>query len=215
MCVLASNRPCGVLFSCNLFHSPVPPSPPSPQAGETENDPSTPYEYPAITDNPDLAFIKGTDMDQVGDKPGFDHDDEADDDEAQADDDSDMEDEDEFDGSTYNAGKPALVAHLTEAKAYAPEVVGASAGKGFNSKYCWTVADEQTVGLPRAHQAKVELMDLRRVRTHYSSPNLLIVEGAESCVAITGTLKFTHTPTKYILVDDKIFEWVRGAAASG
>lgn len=134
-----------------------------------------------------------------------------------------IDDEDDANYTAFSAANPARVAHLVSPRAYPPEPVpaaaaaaaSAAASKKVDAKHCWSLADEASTGLPKANHAKVSL-DIRNVRTHYCCGNLMIVEEyGQRCTAITGTLRSASTPTKYILVGGTIFEWVKGASASG
>jgi hypothetical protein len=83
-----------------------------------------------------------------------------------------------------------------------------------DSKYSWSIEDERETGLPPVNHTAV-MLNLDDILNHHSSGNMLVLEGLESCMVFTGTLKYGASQSRYILNGDKIFEWVRGAATSG
>jgi hypothetical protein len=129
----------------------------------------------------------------------------------------------------YNFGRSLSVAKVTAVRTFLPSVttpdVNAKAvvDPFLSKKHNWSLADEIRQGLKTAQQITLD-MDLANVITTYCVSNCLIVEfngpvseagDAGSSVVFTGTLKHAATKSKYVVSGDCIFEWVRGAAASG
>lgn len=121
----------------------------------------------------------------------------------------------------YNLGRLMSVAHVGESRAFMPthiepeELYYGSRGKGNKAnKYPWQLKDEAEDGLGAANSASV-ILNINDVVSHSCSNNCLAIQGHEFTTVFTGTLKSGKTDTKFIVDNDKIFEWVRGAAISG
>jgi hypothetical protein len=109
----------------------------------------------------------------------------------------------------YNFGRVLSVAKVGAARSFLPNL------KRKNSlEYAWSAEDEKDEGLPHVTQTSIEL-DLTSVVTHYCSSNCFVINTLEESTVFTGTLKMATTANKYMIENNKIFEWMRGPAASG
>eukprot|EP01038_Epipyxis_sp_PR26KG_P009071 gene9071-12233_t len=117
----------------------------------------------------------------------------------------------------FNFGKTISIAKVGTARSFLPTSLNHRPDFGFSKmtdKNSWNLEDEIDAGLPTVQLAPT-YFNLDNVRSFSVGSNCFIVEGIDSTTVFTGTLKSAVTETKYLLDNDKIFEWIRGAACSG
>jgi len=81
----------------------------------------------------------------------------------------------------------------------------------------WDIDDERSDHLPSAGRVQVDQLNINLLELGgiWSSNNCLTVQLRNCTVVVTGTLKYTSTPSRVCVLGDKLYEWTRGAALSG
>eukprot|EP00981_Chlorochromonas_danica_P012272 scaffold4731_cov175-Ochromonas_danica.AAC.18 len=161
----------------------------------------------------------------------FQSDDEEDDDSYNVDEEEDGEGED-GDGEPNQFGRAMSLANVTTPRCFAPSPSGrdkksptsfsSSYAKSVHTmhKFSWTVDEETEFYLPLVRHANITIDNLPSILTTHACRNLFTLRcsggsGGQSHL-FTGTLKHALVDNSHYLVEgDKIFEWIRGAAASG
>ena len=142
------------------------------------------------------------------------------------DDDDDEEDDDATHNSTdddneehYHFGKSPVLVSATVARVYTATPAN-SANTAFmrskhnQNKFSWPLEAELETKL-ESGQHSSEYLNLRDVRTSNATATFFLLQSSRSTAVFTGTMAHGHTDSVYVLEGDKVFEWVRGAAASG
>lgn len=78
----------------------------------------------------------------------------------------------------------------------------------------WALEDERSDNLSDMEVSPISV-DVDSVLNLSSSSNCLILQTLEGSIISTGTLKSTETKDYHMVASDRLFEWVRGPAASG
>ena len=78
----------------------------------------------------------------------------------------------------------------------------------------WRLEDESLDQLKEANHVLMKL-NISDIISITSTSNGLILQSAETSSIITGTLKYVSSPSQCMVVKDTVYEWTRGAAASG
>ena len=79
----------------------------------------------------------------------------------------------------------------------------------------WSFEDERETDIPAAAMSEVSL-DLNDVVHISCTTNCLVLQGTSSATLFTGTLRVAKAEhSMFLVLDDRIFEWTRGAAKSG
>ncbi len=145
--------------------------------------------------------------------------DDSDEDDDNDSDGHDYADDDEQSGdNTYHFGRSPVLASSTIARSFLPSSTAPNAFSKsvYNiSKYAWPIEAEKEADLPSALHGYTHI-NLRDMKTIYSTSNFLVIAASsQSSTIFTGTLQSAVTETTYVLEGNKVFEWIRGAAASG
>jgi hypothetical protein len=117
----------------------------------------------------------------------------------------------------YHFGKSPVLVSSTVARSYQPASTIPTSfmrSKHNQSKYSWPIESELESTLDSTCH-KYEFLNLRDIKNIYSSHLFFILQGDRYTSVFTGNLSFVSTDSVYVLENDKIFEWIRGAAASG
>jgi hypothetical protein len=126
--------------------------------------------------------------------------------------------DDEDDGEEhYHFGKSPVLVSSTVARSYQPASTVPTSfmrSKHNQSKYSWPIEAELDSNLDSASH-KFEYLNIRDIKNIYSSNIFFILQGHRYTSVFTGNLSYGSTDSVYVLEHDKIFEWIRGAAASG
>jgi hypothetical protein len=131
------------------------------------------------------------------------------------------------DESPTHFAKELCLANVTIARTYLPSPIQRTEfnSSKFNKlKFSWPIEDETQDNLSKANHVVYNL-NIRNVVTSTACSNVFVLDnlghGADAydrhCEVFTGTLRHATTNTHYSVTPrgDMIFEWIRGAAASG
>ena len=117
----------------------------------------------------------------------------------------------------YNFGRTPCIANMAPAKFLLPSPLKTSEyRKSIHNlgKFSWGIDEEIEEHLPTVkHQ--IVYLDISEIETCYSASNLFVMESPTLSMIFTGTLKHATTDTKYMVYEDRIYQWIRGAACSG
>jgi hypothetical protein len=151
-------------------------------------------------------------------KPG-----EFSDEEGDIDDDDDdatqISSQDDDNEEHYHFGKSPVLVSATVARIFSATPLTTS-GNAFmkskhnQAKFSWPVEAELEDNLETG-QHSFAYLNLRDVKTTSATSNFFLIQSKSSTAVFTGTLAHGTTETNYLLEGDKVFEWIRGAAASG
>jgi hypothetical protein len=146
-----------------------------------------------------------------------------------SDDEADMDDDDDDDATQisadddneehYHFGKSPVLVSATVARVFSATPL-TNSGNAFmkskhnQAKFSWPVEAELEENLETG-QHSFAYLNLRDVKTTSATSNFFLIQSKSSTAVFTGTLAHGTTETNYLLEGDKVFEWIRGAAASG
>lgn len=115
----------------------------------------------------------------------------------------------------YHFGRTQSVASVMMVRSYMPMPNGNVTGtKEAPMVFAWKVDDEKETDLDDIGHIHM-ILDINDVVNVSTTTNAFVIQGSQSAMVFTGTLKYASVQSHYIVDQGKVFEWIRGAAASG